>query len=109
MGLSLRLVRTDDIRRQKKVSKIVYITKGSVPELGEALDTPRSYRLIADEDRIILCGHDERGAAQVSYYLEDLMNMKRAPIVKKRRDQKTLFSPRMIHSGYGLDNFPMPI
>jgi len=109
MGLSLRLVRTDDIRgeAEKGFKKIVYITKGSVPELGEALDTPRSYRLIADEDRIILCGHDERGAAQASYYLEDLMNMKRAPIVKKRDEiRKPLFSPRMIHSGYGLDNFP---
>ena len=35
------------------------------------------------------------------------MNLKRAPIVKKREEtRKPLFSPRMIHSGYGLDNFP---
>ncbi|MGI6538831.1 MAG: hypothetical protein ACOX22_11130 [Caldicoprobacterales bacterium] len=109
MGISLRLVRTNDIVKEAETGnkKIVYITKQNAGKIGEELDTPRSYRFIATDNRIVLCGYCERGATQASYYLEDLMNLKRAPIVKKREEtRKPLFSPRMIHSGYGLDNFP---
>ncbi|NLC43039.1 MAG: hypothetical protein GX783_02020 [Clostridiales bacterium] len=109
MGLSLRLVRSDNIKEEveKGLHKIVYVTKETTPELGESLDTPRSYRFITNESSIILCGHDERGAAQASYYLEDLMNLNHAPIIRKTDEsRKPHFSPRMIHSGYGLDMFP---
>ncbi len=109
MDLSLRLVRSDNIKSEAETGqkKIVYITKETTLEMGECLDTPRSYRFIAGEDRIVLCGHDERGAAQASYYLEDLMNFNHAPIVEKAdENRKPHFSPRMIHSGYGLDMFP---
>ena len=58
-------------------------------------------------DRVTICGYDERGAAQGVYYLEDLMNIRKAPYLKKETVyKKPLFSPRMVHSGYGLDNFP---
>lgn len=58
-------------------------------------------------EQITICGFDERGAAQGIYYLEDLMNIRRAPYIKKENIcRKPLFSPRMVHSGYGLDNFP---
>ncbi|NSW91091.1 MAG: hypothetical protein HPY74_10560 [Firmicutes bacterium] len=113
MGLSLRLSISKNISKNiKKESecgskKIVFITKDLAKELGECLDTLRSYRIICDDDRIILCGYDERGVAQASFYLEDLMNLKCAPIVKKDdKCRKPLFSPRMVHSGYGLDMFP---
>ena len=101
MSLSLRLVRSANIKEEAETGskKIVYITKETA--------TPRSYRFIAAVDRIVLCGSDERGAAQASYYLEDLVNMKHAPIVKiGEEDRKPLFSPRMVHSGYGLDMYP---
>lgn len=109
MDMSLRLVRSANILEEAEngVNKIVYITKETATELGEALDTPRSYRFIATEDRIVLCGYDDRGAGQASYYLEDLMNFKHAPIVEIGEvSRKPHFSPRMVHSGYGLDMFP---
>ena len=109
MGLSLRLVRSANIEEEAEsgLQKIVYVTKDTAQELGESLYTPRSYRFIANENRIVLCGYDERGAAQASYYLEDLMNLKHAPIVKiGEESRKPLLSPRMVHSGYGLDMFP---
>jgi hypothetical protein len=109
MDMSLRLVRSANILEEAEngVNKIVYITKETATELGEALDTPRSYRFIATEDRIVLCGYDDRGAGQASYYLEDLMNFKHAPIVETGEvSRKPHFSPRMVHSGYGLDMFP---
>ena len=58
-------------------------------------------------DKIIVCGFDDRGAAQGLYYLEDEMNLRRAPFLKKGVTRRhPLFSPRMVHSGYGLDDYP---
>ncbi|HEX2186977.1 MAG TPA: hypothetical protein VHN78_15890, partial [Chloroflexota bacterium] len=86
---------------------IVLATKDELPDLGGALSVPRSYRLVATPERVVVCGHDARGVGQGSYYLEDLMNLRGAPIL--RPDDVTrepLFSPRMTHSGWGLDLFP---
>lgn len=52
-------------------------------------------------------GRDSRAVAQGIYYVEDLMTLKKAPILAKKITRKRpVFSPRMIHSGYGLDDFP---
>mgnify|MGYP003313630720 CR=1 FL=1 len=62
---------------------------------------------ISVDDSISICGYDSRGAAQALYYLEDVMIRKQAPFIKKGTiSRKTSFAPRMIHSGYGLDNYP---
>lgn len=66
----------------------------------------RGYRVEVG-DSIRICAHDARGAAQALYYLEDLMNMRHAPFVKKGAvSRKPLYSPQMVHSGYGLDEYP---
>ncbi len=55
------------------------------------------------EDKITISGNIRRGV----YFLEDLMNFREGPFLtlgKGRRDP--LFSPRMVHSGWGLDQFP---
>ncbi|HBN85128.1 MAG TPA: hypothetical protein DDZ89_14940 [Clostridiales bacterium] len=109
MGVSLRLRIVDDITPEiaSKSRKIILTNKRLSPEYGKGLDTHRSYRLICTDESILICGFNCRGAAQGSYYLEDLMNLKCAPIVEKNDvSRKPVFSPRMIHSGYGLDMFP---
>ena len=58
-------------------------------------------------DRIEIRAFDERGAAQAIYDLEDAMTQKKQPyldlgITKNR----PLFSPRMVHSAYGMDQYP---
>ena len=41
------------------------------------------------------------------YFLEDLMNLEEGPFVKEQDLVRTsLFNPRMVHSGYGLDMYP---
>ncbi len=58
-------------------------------------------------DGIAVVGKNERGLAQALYCLEDRMNAKKAPIFKKEVIRHTfLFSPRMVHSGYALDEYP---
>ena len=50
---------------------------------------------------------DKRAIHQAYYHLEDLMNLRRAPFLKLGRERRrSLFSPRMVHSGWGLDIFP---
>ena len=77
---------------------------------GIDMGTAGGYRGFMTEVRdngICVYGYDERGAAQGLYYLEDVMSFKKAPaipygIVKKR----PAFSPQMVHSAYGLDEYP---
>ncbi|MBQ5746358.1 MAG: hypothetical protein IIV81_00325, partial [Clostridia bacterium] len=64
------------------------------------------YKLSFDEG-IVIDAFDERGIAQAFYYLEDLMSVRLAPFIKKEVvENKAMYSPRMIHSGYGIDQFP---
>lgn len=86
---------------------IVLTTEEALRAGGEELTQPRSYRIAAEKRRIVVCGGDERGTAQGSYYLEDLMNLREAPFLR-RQDvvREPLFSPRMVHSGWGLDHYP---
>ena len=84
---------------------ILHLPQASEKLLGEA----NGYMGYSIEiaDNIEIYAHDDRGVAQALYHLEDLMSTRRAPFLEKgviRR--KSAFSPRMVHSGYGLDQFP---
>ncbi|MFA6929742.1 MAG: hypothetical protein WCT05_05400 [Lentisphaeria bacterium] len=73
----------------------------------EDVGQKRSYHFEVTEKQISICGTDPAGTGQGCYYLEDLMNLREAPFVTKDRFfRKPLFSPRMVHSGWGLDQFP---
>jgi len=72
------------------------------PALGE-----KKYRLSVEKDHIWLIGSDARTAARAGYFLEDLMNLNEAPFVATGTTNRDfLYSPRMVHSGYGYDVFP---
>lgn len=61
------------------------------------------YRITVEDDVITLEGYDERGIAQGLYHLEDVMNIRKAPFVKKGlTERKALFSPRSTHSPFGM-------
>ena len=78
---------------------IAYSTDDTLPEY--------SYRFTVTENRIELCGNNSRFAAQAGYFAEDLMNLEEAPFLEIGETVRTsLFNPRMVHSGYGLDMYP---
>lgn len=61
------------------------------------------YRITTSADKIIIEGHDDRGIAQAFYYLEDLMNIRKAPFIKYGTvERKALFSPRISQSPFGM-------
>lgn len=109
MQVSVPVRRVEDVAQvaSSENNVIVLADRTRLPELGESLTEPRSYRIVAEENRIAVCGFDDRGVGQGSYFLEDLMNLKEAPIVSRQDVTRTpLFSPRMVHSGWGLDHYP---
>lgn len=70
-------------------------------ELGDVSGYMGHQITVSDTD-IILEGYDDRGAAQGFYLLEDMMNLRKGPFLKKETIQrKALFSPRITHSPIG--------
>ncbi|MDY0175805.1 MAG: hypothetical protein RBT25_02800 [Lentisphaeria bacterium] len=108
-GLALLLKHGVQPGENPQQPAIVIGTAAEFPDAAKALKTPRSFYLCAERQEIMLCGKDERGAAQACYYLEDLLNLRQAPYIQEQSIlREPLFSPRMVHSGWGLDQFPDP-
>ena len=67
----------------------------------------KSYTISVSDDEILITAESDRTIAQAIYYLEFLLFEKKAPILKKGEIKVTLpYSPRMVHSAYGYDDFP---
>lgn len=61
------------------------------------------YRITVSDNGITLEGYDSVGIAQGLYFLEDLMNLRRAPFLEKKTiAKKALFSPRFAQSPFGM-------
>ena len=68
---------------------------------------PRRYQVKVERTGVTVSAGNPRMAAQALYHLEDLMNLRRAPFLKFGEEScEHLFSPRMTHSAWGLDEFP---
>lgn len=97
MGLSLRFSKENECLIDAK--RIAYSVLSDLKK--------NTYKLTVTESSVELCGCDSRMAAQAGYFVEDLMNLREAPfLVKESVTRESLFNPRMVHSGYGLDMFP---
>ena len=94
MGLSSQI--TDRIANDAQVIRV-----SLCQELGDASGY-MGHRITVTEGGITLEGYDDRGVAQGFYFLEDLMNLRKAPYLKKETLQRNaLFSPRITHSPIG--------
>ena len=67
----------------------------------------RTSRIEVGDGGVKIVAGDSRAAAQAFFHLEDLMNLRRGPFLKKGVEtRRQRYSPRMSHSGYSLDRFP---
>lgn len=74
-------------------------------DIGEASGY-MGYRVSVSDSGITLEGYDSRGVAQGLYFLEDLMNLRRAPYLEKKvTARKAMFTPRMVQSPFGMFEF----
>lgn len=69
--------------------------------------TDREYRVIVRDGQILLTGATSKNCARAGYCLEDILNTNEGPFIQKQElKRQYLYSPRMVHSGFGLDMFP---
>ena len=108
MNVSVMLKKVVNITEYiKQKNSIIMATAEELKSFSGNFPEAKSYCLKVSENNIIVCGSNERGMAQGSYYIEDLMNLKEAPILEQGEIlRESLFSPRMTHSGWGMDKFP---
>ncbi len=75
--------------------------------LGENANGYMGRKIAVSEKGIAIKAFDMRGIAQAFYSLEELMCERKAPYLKYGiSEQRPAFTPRMIHSGYGIDEYP---
>lgn len=68
---------------------------------------PGAFELSVSAEKIVISAAGSGGIRRGGVYLEDLMNLRGAPILKTgvtRREK--LISPRIVHSGWGIELFP---
>lgn len=95
------------------ISSMITIEKGAgqniILSLSDNLTVGKGYmgyRITFNND-ILVEGHDDRGVAQGLYYLEDLMNIRKAPYLPTEPiERKALFSPRITQSPFGVYEYP---
>ena len=89
-------------------ARVARSTAGTIAvTIDESYRKYRSFKAEVSESGVGITAHDERGAAQALFYLEEKMSAVRAPFLRfGTAERGTLFSPRMSHSGYMLDEFP---
>lgn len=101
MGISSSI-----ITGRKKCDIKVSLASEAGVDLGK-YDTYRGFSILTDENGVCVYGHDARGIAQGLYYLEDIMSLEHAPAIPYGAiSKKPMFSPQMVHSGFGLDKYP---
>ena len=75
-------------------------------DLGE-FAAYKGFRIETCEQGITVTAHDDRGAAQALYYMEDLMTFAGAPCLTFGKiEKRAMYTPQMVHSAYGMDEFP---
>lgn len=108
MNVSVRILAANDPKAAIEAGRgnVAILTRRENPgHLGEG-EGVRGYR-IQCTDNILITGYDEPGALQGAFYLEEVMSFRHAPFIPKETvERRPHFTPRMIHSGYGLDQYP---
>ncbi len=103
MNVSTRVVK--GLENAKDGDVIIATADLTGDDLGEYAAYKGEVTTVDNCVRII--GHDERGAAFGVYLAEDMMSFRKAPYLKKgSHPRKPMYSPQMVHSGYGLDEYP---
>jgi len=106
MGLSLPLKKVDNLCNQKNNA----IVLGTTQQLGRDWNgqaVAGSFMINCSESLVEICGIDGRGAASGCYHIEDITSFVSAPVLDFcSQTYYPAFSPRLVHSGYGLDQYP---
>ncbi len=106
MNVSIRIEKT--AAAEKKAKRILLVTKSDFSGVLSSVPEKRgSYFFECDGESILVCGAEERGVLYGAIHIEDLMNLREAPYLKKCAYlREPLVRMRSVHSGSGVDDFP---
>ena len=106
MNVSIRIEKT--VAAEKKAKQILLVTKNDFNGVLSPVPEKRgSYFFECDGENILVCGAEERGVLYGAIHIEDLMNLREAPYLKKCAYlREPLVRMRSVHSGSGIDDFP---
>lgn len=80
---------------------------GIVLTLAPELPSPCSFKITVEQNRITIAGRDPRGVRFGCIRLEDILNLRGAPFIEKKSFvSERLITPRLVHSGRGIEDYP---
>ncbi len=95
-----------------KIGSLLTSKDGSYPQrivikksedISEAARGYMGYQIEVSDDTVSVTGYDSAGIAQALYFLEDLMNIRKAPFLKKQKiARKAIFETRTSQSPFGM-------
>ncbi|MCK5843579.1 MAG: hypothetical protein KAG97_02655 [Victivallales bacterium] len=109
MGVSVSICKYRRSMDEKTGKRIVLAVDAGIAENLEDSRETRAHTIVVEYGEVRITGATSLGVAAGVYYLEDLMNLREAPYLEISDGsvvRKPLFSPRMVHSGWGMDQFP---
>ena len=85
----------------KKYSQKIVISV--CKDIDEAAKGPMGYSIEVTDGKITVTGYESTGVAQGLYFLEDLMNIRKAPFLKKQKiSRHSVFETRISQSPFGM-------
>ena len=84
------------------------LAKGIVLNLDPSCGLEKgAFELQVSDDTVTITASTGGGIRRGGVYLEDLLNLRGAPMLKKGKiNHKKLITPRIVHSGWGIELFP---
>jgi len=100
---SMKLSASIDYDDGEKKENSVYLYVNS--DIGKASER-RGHRVSVTKDFVVIEGFDECGVAQGLYYLEDVMNLRFAPFLPIKTEERRIMFKRNVMSGYSMNEYP---
>jgi len=109
MGVDINTEELDSLRDWEKMKSCIVVgTRDQLPGCGKDLKGPKDYEIVVADNRVVVCGYDERGAMFGLYNLEARMNLREGPFLPKdlNTTRHSLYTTRMVLSWMGWMEWP---
>ncbi len=109
MGVRVSIEARDGLGDHSTLGQSIVVgTREDLPDVGAGLKGPKDYAIAVTQDRITVCGYDERGVLFGLHNLEARMNLREAPFLPANLNtvRHSLYDTRMVQSWMGWMEFP---
>lgn len=109
MNTRVSLDRKESFAGWEQAAKVIVAgTRNQLGGCGADLRGEKDYELQTAPERIVVCGHDQRGAMHGLYNLQARFNLREAPFLPKdlQTTRRSLYTVRMTLSGLGWMTWP---